>query len=139
MTRSAPCVQPRPPTTTPGDTTWTRLEEGWLLTLTGEHDLTTARELEHQMQQVSASSAKASVVIDLSKAAFIDYQVIAWLVRWSDHARRSGDLRVSVATGEVSAARRLIDLVGSAGLVPCHATTAEAFAAIGCSGSTRAG
>lgn len=108
-----------------GDTAWTRLAEGWLLTLTGEHDLATVPEIEHQMQQVCDSSANATVLIDLTEAAFIDCQVIGWLVRWCEHSRRSPNFRLCVATGEVSAAKRLIDLVGLDELAPCRPSKGE--------------
>ncbi len=128
MTGSASCAHRGPPPTPCGDTTWARLAEGWLLTLTGEHDLATAAELEHQMQQVCDSSANASVLIDLSQAAFIDCQVIGWLVRWCEHARRSPNFRLWAATGEVSAAKRLIDMLGLDELAPCCASKGEALA-----------
>jgi anti-anti-sigma factor len=127
MTGSAPCVHRGPSTTMSGDTVWTRLAEGWLLTLTGEHDLATAPELQHQMQQVCDSSAHASVLINLSQAAFIDCQVICWLVRWCNHARRSTTLRVCVVTGYASVAKRLIDLLGLDELAPCRASKSEAL------------
>ena len=63
------------------------------------------------MQQVCDSSANASVLIDLTEAMFIDCQVIGWLVRWCEHGRRSAKLRVCVATGDASVAKRLIDLL----------------------------
>ena len=122
MTGSAACVYRAPPATKSGDTIWTRLAEGWLLTLTGEHDLTTAPELEHQMQQVSDSSTNASVLIDLTEATFIDCQVIGWLVRWCEHGRRSTNFRLCVATGDASVAKRLIDLLGLDELAPCRAS-----------------
>ena len=128
MTGSAPRAHRGPPPATPGDTTWARLAEGWLLTLTGEHDLATAPELEHQMQQVCDSSANASVLIDLTEAMFIDCQVIGWLVRWCEHGRRSTNLRVCVATGDASVAKRLIDLLGLDELAPCRASKGEALA-----------
>jgi anti-anti-sigma factor len=97
-----------------------------MLTLTGEHDLTTVPELEHQMRQVCASSAHASVLIDLNDVAFIDCQVIGWLVRWCEHGRRSTSLRLCVATGDASVAQRLIDLLGLDRLAPCRTSKAEA-------------
>ena len=106
-----------------GDTVWTRLAEAWLLTLTGEHDLATAPELQHQMQQVCDSSARARVLIDLTEAAFIDCQVLGWLVRWCEHARRSTTLRLCVA-------KRLIDLLGLDELAPCRASKSEALAVL---------
>jgi anti-anti-sigma factor len=128
MTGSAPRAHRGPPPTTSGGTAWTRLAEGWLLTLTGEHDLATAPELEHQMQQVCDSSTNASVLIDLTETTFIDCQVIGWLVRWCEHGRRSPNFRLCVATGDASVAKRLIDLLGLDELAPCRASKGEAVA-----------
>jgi hypothetical protein len=66
--------------------------------------------------------AHASVLIDLTDAAFIDCQVIGWLVRWCEHGRRSANFRVCVATGDASVAKRLIDLLGLAELAPRRAS-----------------
>jgi anti-anti-sigma factor len=98
-----------------------------MLTLTGEHDLTTAPELEHQLQQVCDSSAHACVLIDLSDAAFIDCQVMGWLARWCEHGRRSANFRVCVATGNASVAKRLIDLLDLDEIAPCRAGRSEAL------------
>ena len=130
MTGFAPCVYRGPPSTMSGDTAWTRLAEGWLLTLTGEHDLTTAPELEHQLQQVCDSSANASVLIDLTEAVFIDCQIIGWLVRWCEHSRRSTTFRLCVATGYASVAKRLIDLLSFDEIAPCRPSTSEALAVL---------
>jgi anti-anti-sigma factor len=110
-----------------GRATLTREDEVWVLTLTGEHDVATAPELEHEMEQIEASGT--SVVIDLTEASFIDSQVIAWLLRWSKRAASSTHLRLAVATGgDGSIAKRLIDLVGIADHLPCHRAKAEAVA-----------
>lgn len=115
-------------TTPAGAATLTKPADYWLLSLSGEHDLMTAPALEQQMQQVAASGT--SVVIDLSDASFVECQVMAWLVRWSDVARQSSHLHLSVATGENTAAKRLIDILGLHDALPCHTSRAEAVVAI---------
>ena len=101
----------------------------WVLTLEGEHDLTTVPRLEHQMEQVCASGT--SVVIDLTRVTFIDCQVVRWLLRWSERARRIGHLDLAVAIGaDGSCAKRLIDLLNATETIPCQTTMTEALVSL---------
>lgn len=96
----------------------------WVLTLEGEHDLTTVPLLERQMEQVCASGT--SVMIDLTRATFIDCQVVGWLLRWSERARRIDHLHLAVAIGaDGSCAKRLIDLLNATGPIPCLSQGAQ--------------
>ena len=100
-----------------------------VLTLEGEHDLTTVPRLEHQMEQVCASGT--NVVIDLTRATFIDCQVIRWLLRWSERARRIDHLHLAVAIGaDGSCAKRLIDLLNATETIPCQTTMTEALVSL---------
>jgi len=110
----------------PGATTLTRDGDIWTLTLTGEHDLTTAENLDEQMEQIAASGT--SVVIDLSQAQFIDSQVIAWLLRWWERSLESAHLHLAISTGEDSTpATRLLQLIDIADTLPCYPTAADAL------------
>ncbi len=112
-----------------GTTTLTNQDGTWVLTLEGEHDLTTVPRLEHQMEQVCASGT--NVVIDLTRATFIDCQVVGWLLRWSERARRIDHLHLAVAIGaDGSCAKRLIDLLNATGPIPCQTTTTEALVSL---------
>ncbi len=103
----------------PGRTSLSRNGAIWVLTLTGEHDITTTKRLDEDMEQIAASGT--SVVIDLSRATFIDSQVIAWLVRWWERSCESSHLHVAIATGEgESPVTRLLELVGLADTLPCY-------------------
>ncbi len=110
----------------PGRTSLTRNGAIWVLALTGEHDITTRERLDEEMERIAASGT--SVVIDLSRATFIDSQVIAWLVRWWERSRESTHLHVAIATGDgESPATRLLDLVGLADTLPCYSNAPGAL------------
>jgi anti-anti-sigma regulatory factor len=109
-----------------GTTKLTNQDGTWVLALEGGHDLTTVPLLEHQMEQVCASTT--NVMIDLTRATFIDCQVVGWLLRWSERARRIDHLHLAVAIGaDGSCAKRLIDLVNATGSIPCQTTMTEAL------------
>ena len=102
----------------------------WHLTLHGEHDLSTAPELEQAMQTVHASGTSA--IIDLTDTTFIDSSVIEWLLRWSQAARDpDSTLTLAVVDGADSFASRVIDLVGASDLLPRYPTRKEALLALG--------
>lgn len=114
----------------PGTTMLTRDGQIWMLTLTGDHDLTTTRGLDEEMERIAASGT--SVVIDLSGATFIDSQVIAWLVRWWRRSLESTHLHLAISTGEAaSPVTRLFDLVKLADTLPCHSTREAALHHLG--------
>lgn len=71
-----------------------------MLALEGEHDLSTPAQLEQRMNRVCGTSA--SVVVDLTRASFIDCRVVGWLPHRSDPSSSesstcSGPLRQSRA------------------------------------------
>jgi anti-anti-sigma factor len=112
-----------------GATTLTNQDGTWVLTLEGEHDLTTVPRLEHQMEQVCSSGT--SVVVDLTRATFIDCRVVGWLLRWSERARRIEHLHLAVAIGQDgSFAKRVIDLLNATEAIPCRATKAQALVSL---------
>jgi anti-anti-sigma factor len=109
----------------PGTTTLTHQGAIWMLAVAGEHDLTTTKKLDEDMEQIAASGT--SVVIDLSQAMFIDSQVIAWLVRWWKRSAESTHLHLAIATGEgPSPVTRLLDIVDLTSILPCYPTTTAA-------------
>ena len=102
----------------------------WLLTLEGEHDLATLPGLEQQMQRLGSPGTR--VVVDLTRATFIDCQVVGWLLRWSERARHIDDMHLAVAIGQDgSCAKRIIDLLNAAETIPCYATLIEALVSLG--------
>jgi anti-anti-sigma factor len=96
-----------------------------VFTLNGEHDISTAPDLERTLAEVAASGT--SIVIDLSEAAFIDSQVVGWLVRWSQRAADRPNLHVAISIGTDGAfAKRVIDLLGLTARLPCHPSKTDA-------------
>lgn len=81
----------------------------WLVALVGEHDLSTADEVEAAIS--GRFDAGSSVVLDLSEATFIDSTVLAAVLRAQDRAdlNRADELVVVVPEG--SPARRVFDVV----------------------------
>ena len=110
----------------PGTTTLTRDGDIWVLTLRGEHDITTVGDLDGEMERIAASGT--SVVIDLSPATFIDSQVLAWLLRWWGRSCDSTHLKLALSTGPMrSPVTRLFELVGLASVVSYYPTMTEAL------------
>jgi anti-anti-sigma factor len=110
----------------PGATTLTREGDIWTLSLTGEHDLTTTEQLDEQMERVAASGT--TVVIDLSRAQFVDSQVIACLLRWWKRSLESTHLHLAITTGDdATPATRVLELVDIADALPSYPTDADAL------------
>lgn len=113
----------------PGSTTVSRDGRIWVLTLHGEHDLSTAPELEQRLTKIAASGT--SVVIELAEATFIDSQIINWLLRWTERAAVTPSLHLAISTGAAGTpALRVIDLLGLTPKLPCHPTKADAHHAL---------
>ena len=109
----------------PGATTLTREGDIWTLTLTGEHDLTTAKQLDEQMEHIAASGT--SVVIDLTQAQFIDSQVIAWLLRWWERSLENTQLHLAISIGQGTTPHTTAPTRRHRRHLPCHPTTADAL------------
>jgi len=89
-----------------------RLDDSlWLIKLHGEHDLSTAEELDVVLADVASSGT--TVVVDLSAATFIDSSIISRLVRF----HQSGERLLLVAPHE-HAITRIVEMFGLAALFP---------------------
>lgn len=100
----------------------------WIVSLTGEHDLSNVGDLDKRLREVHAHGTR--VVFDLSEASFIDSSVIARVVGETRHATRktSDDLAVVAPTG--SQPRRVLGLI-QVERVRIAETRNEAITAIG--------
>lgn len=108
----------------PGETHTRQLGESlWLLTLRGEHDLSTVPDLEAAFARVEASGTTA--VIDLTGVTFVDSSVIGLLIR--EHKRGENLLVVAPSGCRV---RRLLDLVALPSVLPIFETRDDAFRAV---------
>jgi anti-sigma B factor antagonist len=89
-----------------------RLDDSlWLIELHGEHDLSTAAELDAVLADVASSGT--TVVVDLSAATFIDSSIISRLVRF----HQSGE-RLLLVTPHEHAITRIVEMFGLAALFP---------------------
>jgi anti-anti-sigma factor len=102
-----------------------------LLRLEGEHDLSTADEVQRLLRQ--AQDGYAAVVIDVSEARFIDSAIIAAFVAAHRRAQeeRSG---LAICTGspegnESVAVERVLDVTGLERHLQVHPRREEAVAA----------
>jgi anti-sigma B factor antagonist len=96
-----------------------------VVTMSGEHDLSTQPELARAFQLAAAHS---NVVIDLSECSFIDSTVIQEFVKTSEIVRASGEKVVLVIPREQSQVARIARLTGLAQIFEVHESTDAAFA-----------
>jgi anti-anti-sigma factor len=99
-----------------------------VVTLLGEHDLSTAEELRSALGD--ASAAGDGVVVDLSQAHFIDSAVLSALI--ASHREVTGDGRgwaVVVGRGSGAAVRRIFELTGLDALMAVYERADDALTA----------
>ncbi len=82
-----------------------------VLALAGELDLTNANELGQRLESVPSSDS--SLVLDLTRVAFIDSAALHVLFRT---ARDLGKERFGLVVGPVSAIARTLEIVGMSGV-----------------------
>lgn len=98
-----------------------------VVTVTGEHDLSTAPELQRLLD--AALDSGAAVAIDLLQTTFIDSTVLRVLICAREQASERG-VGFSVALGESTGhgVRRLLELTGMEGRLATAPTRAAAIA-----------
>lgn len=89
----------------------------WLLSLHGEHDISTQPSLREQLRHVR--SAGGPIVVDLSATAFVDSTIIGALLESAGDAANGGP-DLFVAAPPASAPRRLADLVRLGDALPVY-------------------
>jgi anti-sigma B factor antagonist len=102
-----------------------------VVTLRGEHDLSTAPGLRDELDQAVATGA--GIVVDMTETRFIDSSILGVLVEGyrtltADTGSPRGFAVAATPDGPVT---RLLDLVAVSDLVQVHPTRAEALAAVG--------
>jgi anti-sigma B factor antagonist len=106
-----------------------------VVALLGEHDLSTvdrlAGEIDGQFREVS------QVVIDLTRATFVDSTVVCALAQGGERARLGAACRFAVVASPGSFVRRVFDLVDLRNLMPTYETLEEALADGGVSPTAR--
>jgi anti-sigma B factor antagonist len=97
----------------------------WVLTMHGEHDVSTEPSLAEELERVTA--AGGPVVIDLSDAEFIDSTILGALV---SAAGRSGDDEVAVVAPAGREPLRLVRLTGADSVLRVCETCEAAIEAV---------
>jgi anti-anti-sigma factor len=82
----------------------------WLVHLDGEHDVSTASDLRRTIQDIFKTGS--CLVVDVSRAVFMDSSVLGELIHASDHVKASGNEKLAVVARSGSKAACLFDLAG---------------------------
>ena len=99
-----------------------------LLTLSGEHDLSTAPELRRRLDKLLEEGTPT--VVDLSPATFIDSSILGVIL---DGRRRAADSDVGFAvlqSGGAEAVDRVLEVTGLRAELPVHAGRDAAVSAV---------
>ena len=106
-----------------------RDEGAWVLTLRGEHDLSTATAVRDALRHVF--DAGSAVVVDLSAVTFMDSSTLNAILYGSERAQSDDAHRfAAVLPPGPSAARRVLELTGVDRVLAIHPDRASAVAAI---------
>jgi len=98
-----------------------------VVSMRGEHDLSTAPELTQALEQAAVHS---NVVVDLSACSFIDSTVIHALVKFARRVHGRGEQLVLVIPSESSQVARVARMTHLAESLPIHPTRGAALASI---------
>ncbi len=102
-----------------GEVALTTREQGMVvISLTGEHDLTTAPLLRERME--SALGERCSLVVDLSAAGFIDSSIIGVVLEARRLADEKGVGFAAALDGGEPAVRRVLEVTGLDTNLPVH-------------------
>lgn len=101
---------------------------GWVrvLALVGEHDLATVDLLSDEVDRQFRQSPH--LVVDLTRASFVDSTVVCALALGGEHARTRSACRFAVVAPADSFVRKIFDTVDLRSLMPTYDTLEEALA-----------
>ena len=97
-----------------------------VVSLSGEHDVSTSRELDAAL--CNAIDTGSGVIVDLTAASYIDSSILGVLIRAHDVADALGKEGLAVVAPPSSAAARLFDLVGADETLAIFASGDQALA-----------
>ena len=118
-------AQPEPETTAEFSIAAEQLDEGIIVSVTGELDLSTHDRLGEELASIAAGGNV--VVVDLSTCDFIDSSGIRALLIGRQAAEDNGGaLALAAAKPQVV---RILEVTGVASALPIHASAEEALAA----------
>jgi len=101
----------------------------WVLTLRGEHDLSTATTLRNSLTDVF--DAGSAVVVDLSAVTFMDSSILNAILYGNERALTNDAHRFAVVLPPgPSVARRVLELTGVDRVLAIHADRPAAIAAV---------
>ena len=112
-----------------GELATARTDEGLsVLTITGEHDLSTAPALRRQLEDLLGD--RDGIIVDLSSATFIDSSILGAIL---DGKRRAADAGIGFAVVHANSADgvgRVLDVTGLRAELPVHADKQDAVSAL---------
>jgi anti-sigma B factor antagonist len=97
-----------------------------VVSLTGEHDLTTAPALRERIEGVAAEGT--GLLIDLSAAEFIDSSIIGVILEAQRQADEAGTGFAAALEGGDAAVRRVLEVTGLDTNMPVHTSMDQALA-----------
>jgi len=100
----------------------------WVVTLRGEHDVSTNPSLADAL--VSAFSAGSKVVVDFSQVEFIDSTVLRALAYGRKEAVEHAEHELVIVAPSDTVARRVLHLAGLDRMIRVYETRADALAAV---------
>jgi anti-anti-sigma factor len=98
-----------------------------VVSMRGEHDLSTAPELTRALAEAAAHS---NVVVDLSECTFIDSTVLNALAKTARAVHAQGERLVLVIPSETSQVARIAQMTHLAEILSIHSTHRAALASI---------
>jgi anti-sigma B factor antagonist len=106
-----------------------------VVALVGEHDLSTVDGLSDEIDRQFRESSH--IVVDLTRATFVDSTVVCALALGGEHARIRSACRFAVVAPGNSFVRKVFDMVDLRSIMPTYDTLEEALAEGGVSPTAR--
>jgi anti-sigma B factor antagonist len=107
-----------------------------VLTISGEHDLSTAPNLRRRLDNLLDEGT--ATIVDLSPATFIDSSILGVILDGRRRATDSGVGFAVVHTNGADAVDRVLEVTGLRAELPVHARREEAFSEVSGSGKSPA-
>ena len=98
-----------------------------VVSITGEHDLNTAPDLNSQLS--SLIEGREGIVFDMSSASFVDSSILGVILDARRNAKDSGQAFEVAHDGDTEAVGRVLEITGLRGELPVHETAEAAIAA----------
>jgi len=113
---------------TAGEVVVEREQDAWVVTLRGEHDLSTNPSLADALRDAFGSGSK--VVVDLSQVEFIDSTVLRALAYGRKEAVEHAEHELVIVAPSGTFVSRVLRLTGIDAMIGVYETRADALAAV---------